>query len=193
VNISEVIDKWTMPIPHSGCWLWMRAISTHGYAKGSLNGKVRDLHRPVYEALVGRIPTGLHIDHLCRVRHCLNPAHMEPVFQRINTLRGIAPPAEHSKQTECVHGHVFDFENTYVYWDNEGFHRSCRACRNMVQRKRTRRIASAEGRVLGRKRSPKTHCKWGHEYNFENTWLDPKRGTRQCKACWERRRLFRDS
>lgn len=111
------------------CWLWNAAISTTGYGKFGVWPKTVSAHRFAYEAFVGPIPTGLHIDHLCRNRQCVNPQHLEAVPQRVNTLRGIAPPAINATKTECLRGHRFTDENTYV--DKYGG-RSCLTCRRML-------------------------------------------------------------
>ena len=84
------------------------------------------VHRFVYERLVGKIPEGLQIDHLCRVRHCANPAHMEAVTQRENILRGMSPAAENARKTHCPQGHPYEGENLFTY--NQGRFRRCRAC-----------------------------------------------------------------
>lgn len=115
----------------SGCWLWRGALTTLGY--GTFGSPTRSAHRIIYEALIGPIPDGLTIDHLCRNRACENPWHMEPVTQRENTLRGIGPSAIHAKQTHCVSGHEFTPENVHVY---RGRKRICRICRTGYTRAR---------------------------------------------------------
>lgn len=74
------------------CWLWTASKTRNGYGMFgvSIDGKVTTspAHRWAYEMLVGPIPTGLQIDHLCRVRHCVNPAHLEPVTGTQNIRRG---------------------------------------------------------------------------------------------------------
>jgi len=72
-----------------GCWIWTGAVEGKGYGAPSINGVKRPAHRLAYEDLVGPVPEGLHLDHLCRVRRCVNPAHLEPVTSRENTLRGV--------------------------------------------------------------------------------------------------------
>jgi hypothetical protein len=74
-----------------GCWLWTGSISTNGYGRLSVDGKETAAHRVFYEALVGPIPWHgkRYLDHLCRVRHCVNPDHVEPVTQQENSLRGV--------------------------------------------------------------------------------------------------------
>ena len=75
----------------------------------------------MYEAMVGPIPDGLHLDHLCRVRRCCNPGHLEPVEPAENTRRGAQarPKAE-----VCKYGHPYDEQNTRIHKNG----RDCREC-----------------------------------------------------------------
>lgn len=79
------------PEPNSGCWLWTASGGSGGYGSFSIGRARANLmaHRVSYEMFRGPIPEGLHIDHLCRVRCCVNPAHLEPVTPRENVNRGI--------------------------------------------------------------------------------------------------------
>ena len=109
----------------SDCWIWQRYIMNNGYGQVSI-GKRRILtHRFSYEAFVGEIPAGLQLDHLCRVRTCCNPEHLEPVTQRENLLRGEGFAARCANATQCPQGHKYDDENTRV---RPGGGRECRAC-----------------------------------------------------------------
>lgn len=110
----------------SGCWLWTGAKAGPGEQYGYIRMGGRSLrsHRVAYEALVGPIPPGLQLDHLCRVRACVNPEHLEPVTHRENAHRGIGPWADNARKTHCVRGHPFDAENTAVYNGK----RSCKQC-----------------------------------------------------------------
>ena len=74
--------------PDTGCWNWSRAMNRGGYGKIRSNKRDMPAHRWVYEQLIGPIPEGLTLDHLCRNRRCVNPAHLEPVTIRENTRRG---------------------------------------------------------------------------------------------------------
>jgi len=111
------------------CWLWQGALSG-GY--GQICGEWA--HRFSYRFLVGPIPEGLQIDHLCRVRHCVNPDHLEPVTQQVNIRRG-----EWATRTHCVNGHPFDEANTYRPPSKPGW-RYCRECFRLRDAERQRRI-----------------------------------------------------
>ena len=92
----------------NGCWIWPGARQAgSGYALADIDGKTSLLHRAVYKALVGPIPEGLTIDHLCRVTSCVNPAHMEPVTLRENILRSDRVTAVNARKTHCPHGHEY--------------------------------------------------------------------------------------
>lgn len=111
----------------NGCWVWQRAKSQgYGYYKIPGEKRVVRAHRFMYEREVGPIPEGLTLDHLCRNRACVNPAHLEPVSRGENVLRGESPAAQHARATTCVNGHPFNDANTYIR-PGRGT-RECRAC-----------------------------------------------------------------
>jgi len=87
------------------------------------------VHRIAYEFALGPIPDGLTLDHLCRNTICCNPAHLEPVTLRVNTLRGTSPIADNARKTHCKNGHPFDEANTYNP-PKQPTHRHCRICQN---------------------------------------------------------------
>lgn len=116
----------------SGCWLWNAALHTGGYGIITINKKRLFAHRVMYELIVGPIPAGLHIDHLCRVRSCVNPMHLEPVTSAENTKRGQGNGAK----THCPQGHPYDESNTRTYTNQGGYTmRLCRACNLAAQRR----------------------------------------------------------
>lgn len=123
--------------PDTGCWEWQLSTKL-GYGQFALNGTVtRQAHRYAYERMVGPVPSGLELDHLCRVRHCVNPEHLEPVTPRVNNLRSTSPSAFNAAKTRCVHGHEFTPENTLLRRD--GVSRTCRACLKRSNDENTRR------------------------------------------------------
>ena len=125
-----------MPIPESGCWAWLGGMLSCGYGYLKIDGKNRLAHRIAYELAIGPIPDGLQIDHLCRVRSCINPNHLEPVTQQVNIRRGDAGKATGARnraKTHCLNGHPFSGANLYI---KKSGARGCRAC----HRDRMRRL-----------------------------------------------------
>lgn len=110
----------------SGCWLWTASLTNGGYGQYyPAKNEPRRAHRIAYEVLVGPIPVGLVIDHLCRIRRCCNPAHLEPVTHRENTLRGESFVAAYSTTTHCPQGHPYSGTNLRI---RPSGRRSCREC-----------------------------------------------------------------
>lgn len=112
------------------CWLWTAAVDHNGYGKffvRKIDGKTKlvQAYRVAYQLECGPIADGLSIDHLCRTPLCVNPSHLEPVPQRVNAWRGLAPEVHNWRTTHCPQGHPYDTENTYWYGNN----RKCRKCR----------------------------------------------------------------
>lgn len=89
--------------PVTGCWNWTAAVDPGtGYGKFHVApGETANAHRVAYELLAGPVPDGLDLDHLCRTRACVNPAHLEPVTRRVNLLRGETLAAAHAAGRDC--------------------------------------------------------------------------------------------
>lgn len=117
-----------------GCWIWQGYIAETGYGRLNASGKTVYAHRASYEIHVGPIPEGLTIDHLCRVRACVNPDHLEVVTLKENIARSFAPSAIAARENICQRGHVLDDAN--VYMRNSG-RRLCRTCNQMRRKLRT--------------------------------------------------------
>lgn len=127
--MTTVIDRIMQRVERSGeCWLWTGHLDRYGYGQISVNNHREKVHRAAYEAFVGLIPDGLVIDHTCRVRRCVNPAHLEPVTHAENVRRGT--PAN-SLKTHCPQGHAYDDANTY----RGAGRRDCRTCRREATRR----------------------------------------------------------
>jgi hypothetical protein len=120
------------------CWSWQSTQTNKGYGEFWLDGGNVGAHRVAYELLVGPIAEGFVIDHLCRNRLCVNPAHLEPVTEEENVRRGDFGSAANARKIECIHGHAFDRENTYISAEGYRYCRTCRrdAARRYAQRRR---------------------------------------------------------
>lgn len=128
----------SVPIPFSGCWAWDGYVAPNGYGAVTSveRGGPQLMHRVAYEIAKGPIPKGLQIDHLCRVRCCINPDHLEAVTASTNLIRGIGPVIWSKRMVAlnkrrlasayCKHGHELTAENTVL--DNGA--RRCRICKN---------------------------------------------------------------
>lgn len=152
------------------CWLWTRPLAKSGYAAwdyGGRRNRVRTLaHRFAYEVAYGAIPDGLHIDHLCRRRACVRPAHLEAVTQAENNRRAAAV---RPRVTHCPQGHEYTPENTRRQKSGAPGCRRCQADRQHIVRQLKRR-------------PPRTHCPQGHPFSGENVYVDPD-GHRECRIC----------
>ena len=133
--------KVTIATPGS-CWLWQGFIDGEGYGRFYVSKLTRNTtinaHRFCFEALRG--PVGaLHLDHLCRVRHCVNPAHMEAVAPRENILRGVSPTAANARKGTCARGHEFD---QFSIARNGRTHRRCSICQKASRNSRKALVTS---------------------------------------------------
>lgn len=135
-TVAQIIER-RVTVVDSGCWNWS-SVAGNGYGCVRRDdGKQVNAHRFIYEALVGPIPAGCDLDHLCRNRRCVNPDHLEPVSRRENLLRGDTIPAAHKAATHCKNGHAYTEENTYHRPDAPWI-RDCRTCRRESDRRRRR-------------------------------------------------------
>jgi hypothetical protein len=117
-----------------GCWIWLGPQMLSGYgvfAYGKKCGWKKAAHRMAYELVIGPIPAGLQLDHLCRNRQCVNPKHLEPVTVRINVLRGVGITALNARKTHCPRHHPYSRGNTYRTSSGK---RVCRTCNRLRKR-----------------------------------------------------------
>lgn len=130
----------------SGCWIWTGATTSHGYGHVKIAGRMRSAHRLSYMAHVGAIGEGLQIDHLCRNRRCIAPAHLEAVTAAENTRRGLAPAllaarnAAAAASPLCSVGHQMSGHNFIRRPNGRRACRSCMAARQASYRARERLV-----------------------------------------------------
>ena len=141
--MKPAIERWSkfVAVNESGCWLWTGYVNNSGYGLFRVSTTRRTTaHRMAYESFVGPIPTGYEVDHaVCSNRICVNPNHLEAVTLTVNRERRVLPRgSSHYKgsRTECVHGHPYDAENTYVAANGQ---RVCRTCKREATRRRRAR------------------------------------------------------
>ena len=126
LNDDLIKRFWWKVNKTNDCWLWEGALTDKGRGTTGIGGGItRPAHRVAYELMIGPIPEGLEIDHLCRVPRCVNPSHLEPVTHAENIRRGPKP-----KQDECKRGHPISGYNEFILAEGRG--RRCRKCSNLL-------------------------------------------------------------
>ena len=128
---KSVMDIWASAVPFEDghdtpCMYLPNVPGSGGYVQVCRSTNRRMAHRAIYEAMIGPIPHGLFLDHICRNRACVNPWHCEPVTNRENILRGCGVTASLAKQTHCKRGHELSGSNL-----NDADGRNCRTCQAM--------------------------------------------------------------
>lgn len=116
---------------HNGCWRWTDSLIMKGYGGLKVNGRMIRAHRAFYELFKESIPPKLTIDHLCRHTWCVNPDHLEAVTNKENILRGNGAAAINALKVQCINGHPFNKDNTYIAKNG---HRVCRECARRANR-----------------------------------------------------------
>lgn len=129
MSTRPLADRLWAKVDKTGpCWVWTASLNSKGYGQINVDGRPKLAHRVAFELERGAIPEGMQLDHLCRNRKCVNPAHLEPVTNKTNTLRGVGPTAVNAAKTECKRGH--SLTDAYV---SQGM-RYCRTC--MLEKQR---------------------------------------------------------
>ena len=167
----------------AGCWIWTAFRDRKGYGKfqyGVVDARLA--YNVSYGLMVGDVPEGLQLDHLCRNTSCVNPYHLDPVPPGVNKRRAM------EVVTHCPSGHLYSPENTYRTPQGN---RVCRTCR-----KRSQRVVKDREKAARRERGPLpprqlTHCQHGHPFDEANTYVVPNTGIRRCRKCHNARQLAR--
>lgn len=117
------------------CWYWTAYVRPDGYgAFRPTKGNMVNAHRYSYKTFVGELVSGMHIDHLCRNKTCVNPKHLQQVAPAENTRRGISgrlTKDRHKLVTHCPSGHEYTETNTIYSISSDGYKcRKCKTCTN---------------------------------------------------------------
>jgi hypothetical protein len=138
----KTIDRFLAKVNKTdNCWFWTGYKNPKGYGKITVNYKPIMAHRYSYEYYIDSIPKGLVLDHLCENKDCVNPAHLEPVTNQENLIRGKVGQKNaihHKSKTHCKNGHEYTEENTKYIQRKTGYirlTRSCVKCYNLSQSK----------------------------------------------------------
>lgn len=120
----------------NGCWTWAGSKDKDGYGNTKVAGKHAFAHRAMYQVCRGPIPEGMQLDHLCRNRACINPAHLDIVTSFENTMRSNAASAINARKTHCIHGHPLAGDNLSIQAakNRSGARRFRRVCLACVRR-----------------------------------------------------------
>lgn len=131
-----------------GCWLWTGSLMESGYGMFRLHGQATLAHRASYELHKGKIPEGFVVDHLCRVRPCINPSHLEACTLQENVRRGRRNGrdfgAAQRAKTHCPRGHAYDATNTYT---SKAGKRHCKECVRVRDRETRLEVKALRERV----------------------------------------------
>ncbi|MFB7860135.1 MULTISPECIES: HNH endonuclease signature motif containing protein [Actinomycetes] len=136
IDLAAVQKLRNNSIRDGDCIIWTGCLNQTGYGTTKVNGKTQRVHRVAYELAKGAIPAGMELDHLCSVRNCINPEHLEPVSHTENLRRSFERGISDGKfagisPTHCPRGHEYSSENTYISPAKQKFQwRDCSKCRS---------------------------------------------------------------
>ena len=127
------------------CWLWTGCTNNDGYGSIRIGGKNVRAHRVSYYLFKGRIKKGLEIDHICRVRNCINPNHLRQITTKENILAGVGAGAQNARKTHCPQGHEYPPRKP-------GKDRHCRPCNAKMKRDRYHADPAFKEKTLSRRK-----------------------------------------
>lgn len=167
-DLSRFLSKIQTGATLFDCWEWKGNRTTDGYGRFGHDDRYSKAHRLAYEYFVGVIPDGLQIDHLCRNKGCVNPAHLDVVTGQENIIR-----MKLFLHPSCRKGHPYTPENTGSAWKGPEKTQKWRRCKT-CQRDYARRRRHAQPR--------RTYCPQGH-FLCESNLIVSSNGSRYCKTC----------
>lgn len=154
MKLELALEKLWARVEVTGfCWLWTGETGGGGYGRLHFQGARGQAHRIIYELLVGPIPDGLQLDHLCRIRNCVNPDHVEPVTFKVNQERKVAKWAKPKQPTQaairkakglCQKGHVLAVVGVLTSTRGTSIRKQCRACQHDAQERWRRKAGIPE-------------------------------------------------
>lgn len=155
IHIPRYVERFHnsyTPVTESGCWIWTGIMTSAGYGFFRTTNNSFYAHRVSYALRHGSIPDWkpghVEIDHLCRVKLCVNPDHLELVPYIVNIMRSNSIQANNARRTICIHGHVFSISNTgYSTRKNGSVLRYCRECKKMRCRAYQAKLKTMRGRL----------------------------------------------
>ena len=131
-RLMEKIDFDGPVVLDTPCWLWTASTHPNGYGRFEVDGRSIEAHRAANRLLIGEVPEDLELDHLCRIRACVNPQHLDAVPHGVNLARsplvGRCSQLRQAAKTRCPKDHLYDLI------DEKG-RRRCRTCRRAQRRR----------------------------------------------------------
>jgi len=172
---------WAKVVKADGCWKWLGA-KTQGYgnlAKGRRGEGIIRAPRLSYQIHFGEIPEGMVVRHKCDNPECTNPDHLE-IGTHADNMADIVNRRRHHthSQTHCINGHAFNDQNTYTH--PKTGHRYCKVCKAKKSKEAHKEKRGDKFGISTYK--VRTHCKHGHEFTDENTYVRPD-GYKECIIC----------